>query len=112
MQGSTEDDTLYCQPMEDPFPKKGMSNGEWSAMLLGVILDPKDMPFEVRKQYLTRALDIACIHSNRPADRFMDGLREKLAEAIDRLGKLDPNFEQADFVKDCNQLLEQVRKLH
>lgn len=106
------DDTIYCQVQDDPFPKKGMGNPEWADMLLKVILDPKDMPFAARKQYLTRALDIACIHSNRPVDRFMDGLTTKLAEAIDRLGKLDPNFEQADFVKDCNQLLEQVRKLH
>lgn len=94
----------------DPFPKRqGMTNREWADQLLGV-MDSRELTSTMCAAYLTRALDIACMYSTRPKDRFMDQLVAKLERAATMIESV--SFEGSKgvgFVKDCRALINQIR---
>lgn len=91
----------------DPFPAKGMSNEDWAKELLANLYSADYMGFENSVKYLTRALDIACLHSVRPSDRHAEKVEEKLDQALNLLEPLG----HWDFISEARNILDKVRKL-
>lgn len=101
----------------DPWPEKGWTNQQWADFLLHIVLPPEgsgvaDFSYSEKQAFLTRALDIACMHSTRPRDRLMDDLIKKLGEAA---GMIDSVSMQGSagiqFVAECNLLIDKARKM-
>ena len=99
------------QDIHDPWPMAGSTNAQWADQLLTVILSPDSMPFEDRLGYLARALDIACMNSERPIDRELGKLIEKFDEAIAWIEEHAKPEDSAFFVMDCVKLLDRVRSV-
>ena len=100
----------------DPWPKPGWMNNEWAAFILNVVLPLKDkesslgdivdpLSYESKLNFLKRALDIACMHSIRPKDRFIDDLIEKLGRAS---CYLESDRGKGEFTDSCRELIQRV----
>lgn len=75
------------QDWPDPWPLKGMTNAEWARMLMAYLFASDIVPpsLESRVQYLTRALDIACMYSQPPGQKIRLRLCDLLEEAMNEL---------------------------
>jgi hypothetical protein len=94
----------------DPWPKKGWTNKEWAEELLHNLYSPDYMGYGNSIAYLARALDIACMHSVRPVDRYVDELADKLLNAARMVNSVSMQGSSGiTFAQECERLVEKVR---
>ena len=96
----------------DPWPLKGMTNRQWAEMLLSYIFaSDVVLPYpEPKVQYLTRALDVACMYSQTPGQRIRLALCDLLDEAMDKMEELIPVARGVDLPTDeLERYVQRVR---
>lgn len=106
--------TEVSEDWPDPWPLTGMTNREWAVMLLTYIFGSDVIPISdpevVKKvEYLTRALDIACMYSQPPGQKIRLRLCDLLDEALDKIEVLD-GVQSGGWVSQSRNEVEMARR--